>query len=145
MLEQVGRRFPGLLVAGAHDGYYQAGQETEIAEDIRHGQTDLLFVGMSSPRKELFLDEWGPATKAHVVHGVGGSFDILAGLTRRAPLWYQEHGLEWLYRAYQEPVRLGRRYLTTNLSFMALVGREMLRRDKAAQGKPGPQKPGERA
>jgi N-acetylglucosaminyldiphosphoundecaprenol N-acetyl-beta-D-mannosaminyltransferase len=65
---------------------------------------------------------------------VGGSFDILAGHTRRAPIWCQEHGLEWLYRAYQEPVRLGRRYLTTNLSFMALVGREKLRRDKAGPG-----------
>jgi N-acetylglucosaminyldiphosphoundecaprenol N-acetyl-beta-D-mannosaminyltransferase len=110
----------------------------------------MLFVGMSSPRKELFLDEWGTATKAHVVHGVGGSFDILAGLTRRAPMWYQEHGLEWLYRAYQEPVRLGRRYLTTNLSFMALVGREKLRRDKAGPADPasgdkaGQHKAGER-
>ena len=130
MLEQAGRLFPGLLVAGAHDGYYQAGEEAEIAEDIRRCQTDILFVGMSSPRKELFLDEWGTATKAHVVHGVGGSFDILAGLTRGAPLWYQEHGLEWLYRAYQEPVRLGRRYLTTNLSFMALV--------RARDAAPGP-------
>lgn len=133
MLAQAARLFPELLVAGFHDGYYRAGQECEVAEDIRRCQTDILFVGMSSPRKELFLDEWGTATKAHVVHGVGGSFDILAGLTRRAPLWYQEHGLEWLYRAYQEPVRLGRRYLTTNLSFMALVAREMMRRDKAGE------------
>ena len=62
-----------------------------------------------------------------MVHGVGGSFDVLAGLTQRAPLWYQKHGLEWLYRARQEPIRLGRRYLTTNLSFMALVAREALR------------------
>ena len=130
MLAEAERRFPELLVAGSHDGYYPAGPESEIAEDIRRCRTDMLFVGMSSPRKELFLDEWGAATKAHVVHGVGGSFDILAGLTRRAPLWYQEHGLEWLYRAYQEPVRLGRRYLTTNMSFMALVAREMLRRDR---------------
>jgi N-acetylglucosaminyldiphosphoundecaprenol N-acetyl-beta-D-mannosaminyltransferase len=150
MLDQAGRLFPGLLVAGSHDGYYQAGQEGEIAEDIRRCQTDILFVGMSSPRKELFLDEWGTATKAHVVHGVGGSFDILAGLTRRAPMWYQEHGLEWLYRAYQEPVRLGRRYLTTNLSFLALVGREKLRRDKAGPDqaggdKAGPDQAGERA
>ncbi len=53
MLEQAGRLFPGLLVAGSHDGYYQAGQEGEIAEDIRRCQTDILFVGMSSPRKEL--------------------------------------------------------------------------------------------
>lgn len=133
VLTEVGRRFPGLPVAGAHDGYYQAGEEGEIAEDIRRSRTDILFVGMSSPRKELFLDEWGPATKAHVVHGVGGSFDVMAGLTRRAPLWYQEHGLEWLYRAWQEPIRLGRRYLTTNMAFIALVGREMLRRKMAGE------------
>jgi N-acetylglucosaminyldiphosphoundecaprenol N-acetyl-beta-D-mannosaminyltransferase len=135
VVDEAARRFPGLLVAGARDGYYQAGQEGEIAEDIRRSGTDILFVGMSSPRKELFLDEWGTATKAHVVHGVGGSFDILAGLTKRAPLWYQEHGLEWLYRAQQEPVRLGRRYLTTNMSFIDLVGREMLRRDKTGDPK----------
>jgi len=74
------------------------------------------------------MREWGPATKAHVLHGVGGSFDILAGQTRRAPLWLQTHGLEWLYRAWQEPIRLGRRYLKTNLAFLALVARERIRR-----------------
>jgi len=83
---------------------------------------------MSSPRKELFVARWGEATGAKVVHGVGGSFDILAGITRRAPLWWQRHGLEWLYRASQEPVRLGRRYLSTNLAFMALVARAALTR-----------------
>src|SRR6202035_6002301 len=62
MLTQAARLFPQLLVAGFHDGYYQAGQEAEVAEDISRSQTDILFVGMSSPRKELFLDEWGTAT-----------------------------------------------------------------------------------
>src|SRR5215831_12489179 len=134
MLEEAGRRFPGLIVAGARDGYYQPGDEAEIAEEIRTSRTDILFLGMSSPRKELFMGEWGPATKAHVLHGVGGSFDILAGQTRRAPLWLQTHGLEWLYRAWQEPVRLGRRYLKTNLAFLALVARERIRR----RGVPAP-------
>jgi len=82
-----------------------------------------LFIGISSPRKEMFAQAWGEATGAKVVHGVGGSFDVMAGLVRRAPEWWQRHGLEWLYRASQEPVRLGRRYLTTNLAFMALVAR----------------------
>jgi N-acetylglucosaminyldiphosphoundecaprenol N-acetyl-beta-D-mannosaminyltransferase len=127
MMDEVGRRFPGLPVAGARDGYYQAGEEAEVAEDIRRSGADILFMGMSSPRKEVFLSEWGPATGANVIHGVGGSFDILAGLTRRAPVWWQDHGLEWLYRASQEPVRLGRRYLTTNMSFIALVARERMR------------------
>jgi N-acetylglucosaminyldiphosphoundecaprenol N-acetyl-beta-D-mannosaminyltransferase len=128
MLDEVGRRFPGLAVAGARDGYYKTGEEADVAAGIRDCGADMLFVGMSSPRKEIFLGRWGEATGVQVVHGVGGSFDILAGLTRRAPLWYQEHGLEWLYRASQEPIRLGRRYLTTNLSFMAMVAGEALRR-----------------
>jgi N-acetylglucosaminyldiphosphoundecaprenol N-acetyl-beta-D-mannosaminyltransferase len=127
MTDEARRRFPGLPVAGARDGYYQAGEEAEVAEDIRRSGADILFMGMSSPRKEVFLSEWGPATGANVIHGVGGSFDILAGLTRRAPVWWQDHGLEWLYRASQEPVRLGRRYLTTNMSFIALVARERMR------------------
>src|ERR1017187_1177918 len=126
MLDEVGRRFPGLPVAGARDGYYQVGEEAEVAEDIRRSGADILFVGMSSPRKEVFLSEWGTSTEANVIHGVGGSCDVLAGLTRRAPVWWQDHGLEWLYRALQEPVRLGRRYLTTNMSFIMLVARERM-------------------
>jgi N-acetylglucosaminyldiphosphoundecaprenol N-acetyl-beta-D-mannosaminyltransferase len=121
MLAEVARRYPGLVVAGFHDGYFSAGQEQQVAHAIRQANPDLLFIGMSSPRKELFEARWGEVTGAKVVHGVGGSFDILAGITRRAPLWWQRHGLEWLYRALQEPARLGRRYLTTNLAFVVLV------------------------
>lgn len=131
MLTEIRRRFPALVVAGARDGYFQADEEQEVAADIRRSGADLLFLGMSSPKKELFLSRWGEATGASVVHGVGGSFDVLAGLTKRAPVWYQKHGLEWLYRAQQEPLRLGRRYLTTNAAFILMVARQMLR-DRAA-------------
>jgi hypothetical protein len=75
----------------------------------------------------MFLSRWGQATGASVVHGVGGSFDILAGITRRAPLWYQKYGLEWLYRVQQEPLRLSRRYLTTNAAFMVMLAREVIK------------------
>lgn len=132
MVDEVSRRFPGLAIAGAQDGYYPADEEEQIAADIRQSGADLLFVGMSSPRKEVFLSRWGESSGVKVAHGVGGSFDILAGLTRRAPIWYQRHGLEWLYRAQQEPIRLGRRYLTTNIAFMLLVAAEAAhRRDRA--------------
>ena len=127
MLTEVGRRFPGLIVAGARDGYFGAEEKAEVAAEIRRCGAELLFLGISSPKKELFLSQWGEATGARVVHGVGGSFDVLAGVVRRAPMWYQKHGLEWLYRTLQEPLRLGRRYLTTNALFIALVAREMLR------------------
>ena len=133
MLEEVSRRFPGLTIAGARDGYYPADEEEKVAADIRQSDADLLFLGMSSPRKEVFLSRWGESSRAKVVHGVGGSFDILAGLTRRAPSWYQRHGLEWLYRAQQEPVRLGRRYLTTNVAFMLLVASEAAHRRGGAR------------
>ena len=133
MLAEVGRRYPGLAVAGARDGYFGVDEESDVAADIRRSGADLLFIGMSSPKKELFVSQRGASTGARVVHGVGGSFDVLAGLTQRAPVWWQDRGLEWLYRAWQEPVRLGRRYLTTNSSFMAMVARElMLRRVRPA-------------
>jgi N-acetylglucosaminyldiphosphoundecaprenol N-acetyl-beta-D-mannosaminyltransferase len=128
MLDEVAERFPRAKVVGARNGYYEPGTEAQVASEIRNCDPDILFVGMSSPKKELFLREWGTDTRARVLHGVGGSFDILAGLTRRAPLWYQEHGLEWLYRVWQEPKRLGRRYLTTNAAFIAIVIREYIRR-----------------
>lgn len=121
MLAAATGRFPGLTVAGSHDGYFGADEEAEITAEIRRSGADLLFLGMSSPKKELFLRQWGEQTGAHVVHGVGGSFDVLAGVTSRAPLWWQRRGLEWLYRALQEPLRLGPRYLTTNLTFIRLV------------------------
>jgi N-acetylglucosaminyldiphosphoundecaprenol N-acetyl-beta-D-mannosaminyltransferase len=134
LLAEVRCSYPGLVVAGAHDGYFSPGEDPAIAAEIKESAADLLFVGMSSPRKELFLSRWGPHTGVKVAHGVGGSFDVLAGLTRRAPLWWQHHGLEWLYRTLQEPARLGRRYLTTNASFIALVTRELIRQRLVARG-----------
>jgi N-acetylglucosaminyldiphosphoundecaprenol N-acetyl-beta-D-mannosaminyltransferase len=126
MLDEVARRFPGLVVAGARDGYFAESDESDIAAEISNSKAAMLFLGMSSPKKELFLQKWGPLTGVTVIHGVGGSFDILAGITRRAPLWYQKAGLEWLYRAQQEPLRLGRRYFTTNTIFIGMVGLQLL-------------------
>jgi N-acetylglucosaminyldiphosphoundecaprenol N-acetyl-beta-D-mannosaminyltransferase len=134
LLTKVRRAFPGLVVAGARDGYYPAEQDRDVAAEIRESGADMLFVGMTSPRKELFISRWGPLTGVKVAHGVGGSFDVLAGVTRRAPLWWQDHGLEWLYRTAQEPARLGRRYLTTNAHFITLVSRELIRRRMLARG-----------
>ena len=127
MLETVTRRFPGLKVAGSRDGYFSLDEERAVAEEITDSHADLLFLGISSPKKELFLSRWGQSTEVCVTHGVGGSFDVLAGVAARAPIWWQRHGMEWLYRALQEPLRLGPRYLKTNGAFIQLVGIEFLR------------------
>ncbi|MER7515392.1 WecB/TagA/CpsF family glycosyltransferase [Streptomyces sp. NPDC126499] len=127
MLRQVAVRFPRLRVAGSRDGYFDDSMQPEIADAIAASGAHMLFLGMTSPKKEIFTAAYGERTKVALVHGVGGSFDILAGVTRRAPERWQRLGLEWLYRALQEPRRLGRRYLTTNVSFALMTARELLR------------------
>ena len=127
LVAKVRTELPGLQVAGAQHGYFTSEQAPAVAAAIRASHTDLLFVGMSSPHKEVFLDTWGPSLDVRVCHGVGGSFDVLAGKTRRAPGVVQRLGLEWLYRIWQEPARLWKRYLTTNTRFLVLTVAEMVR------------------
>ncbi|MEV7886639.1 WecB/TagA/CpsF family glycosyltransferase [Streptomyces sp. NPDC002817] len=127
MLRRVAVRFPGLKVAGSRNGYFDDCQQEAIADTIAHSGAQMLFLGMTSPKKEIFTAAHGARTGARVVHGVGGSFDILAGITKRAPAAWQRMGLEWLYRTLQEPRRLGRRYLTTNAAFVLMTAREFIR------------------
>jgi N-acetylglucosaminyldiphosphoundecaprenol N-acetyl-beta-D-mannosaminyltransferase len=130
MDERVRERFPALKIAGSHDGYFADTNAPAIADGIARSGAQLLFLGMTSPKKETFVAEYGEPTGAAVVHGVGGSFDVLAGVVKRAPRSWQRLGMEWLYRALQEPRRLGGRYLTTNAAFVALVAWELVRLDR---------------
>ncbi|MER6072935.1 WecB/TagA/CpsF family glycosyltransferase [Streptomyces sp. NPDC001817] len=132
MLRRVADRFPRLEVAGSRNGYFDDSQQEAIAEAIARSGAQMLFLGMTSPKKEIFTAAYGARTGARVVHGVGGSFDILAGVTKRAPGSWQRWGLEWLYRALQEPRRLGRRYLTTNAAFLLMTARELIRLNPSA-------------
>jgi N-acetylglucosaminyldiphosphoundecaprenol N-acetyl-beta-D-mannosaminyltransferase len=119
-------KYPGIELAGRHHGYFTQEEEAGIARDIAARRADVLFVAMTSPRKEQFLARWGRRLGVPVCHGVGGSFDVLAGKVRRAPPAWQRLGLEWLYRVKQEPRRLWRRYLVTNTLFCLLLAREVL-------------------
>lgn len=132
LLERAVRRIhedhPTIQTAGYRDGYYEDHEETAVARAIQGSKPDILFVGMSSPRKEYFLARHGRAINVPFVMGVGGSIDVYAGLVKRAPLLMQRLGLEWLFRVAQEPRRLVGRYVTTNTRFVLLVGRELVRR-----------------
>jgi N-acetylglucosaminyldiphosphoundecaprenol N-acetyl-beta-D-mannosaminyltransferase len=124
------KKYPSLNVAGFRNGYYKPEEEPQIAEEIRKSSADMLFVGFSSPMKEKFLNKWMPQMQVPFCMGVGGSFDIIAGKTKRAPLWMQINGLEWLYRIIQEPRRMWKRYAKTNPVFIWMVLRELVRKDK---------------
>lgn len=120
-------RWPGLVVAGARDGFFGPQEAGAVADEIRASGARLLFLGMTTPKKELFVEQYGERSGAHLVHGVGGSFDVLAGVVERAPLAWQKAGFEWLHRVLQEPRRMALRYLTTNIAFLALLAREVCR------------------
>lgn len=123
-IANVGTRFPGAAIAGAHHGYYQAGEESRIAEEIAACRPDILFVANASPAKELFLARFADRLDVPVCLGVGGSFDVLGGRVKRAPAVWQRLGLEWAYRLAQEPNRLWRRYLEGNVSFARMTASE---------------------
>jgi N-acetylglucosaminyldiphosphoundecaprenol N-acetyl-beta-D-mannosaminyltransferase len=120
VVQFVEKKYPGVRIAGFRDGYFTAEQEKTVANDIRASSADIIFVAMTSPRKENFLGQWRQTMNVPVCHGVGGSFDVIAGITKRAPLWMQKIGMEWFYRVMQEPGRLWKRYLVTNSIFIGL-------------------------
>ena len=127
MIKIVQKDYPGIPVAGYRDGYFGKDEEQDVAKNIKDSRADILFVGISSPKKENFLKNWHNFIDVPICHGVGGSFDILAGVTNRAPIWMQNCGLEWLYRVIQEPQKMWRRYLFTNIIFIRLSFEAVLR------------------
>ncbi|GMU37467.1 MAG: WecB/TagA/CpsF family glycosyltransferase [Phycisphaerae bacterium] len=128
MAEEIARCWPGAVVAGRRNGYYAADEEEAIARQIGDSRSDLLFVAMSPPKKEIFLARWGAVMRVPVSHGVGGAFDVVAGKVKRAPAGWQKLGLEWLYRVVQEPRRMWRRYLTTNTAFAWMLAGAWVRK-----------------
>ncbi|NMB35516.1 MAG: WecB/TagA/CpsF family glycosyltransferase [Firmicutes bacterium] len=102
------QNYPGINIAGFHHGYFRKEEEKTILEEIRRLQPALLLVALGVPKQEKWIARYRKELPPCVVIGVGGSFDVLAGKARRAPLWMQRAGLEWFYRLLKEPSRLGR-------------------------------------
>jgi len=119
--DNIRRDFPNVVVAGRNNGYYTDAEEPAVVEKIAAANADILFVAMTSPKKEKFIAKWNDKLNVTVRHGVGGSFDVYSGKVERAPEIWMRLGLEWLYRVKQEPGRLWKRYLFTNLKFCKLV------------------------
>lgn len=115
-------KFSPNIIAGYRNGYFGKDQEKSIAKQVSDSGANMLFVAISSPKKEIFLNENKSILKnVNFIMGVGGSFDVVSGLVKRAPQWMQKFGLEWLYRLIQEPKRMWRRYLVGNTKFIFLV------------------------
>lgn len=116
--------YPHLRIAGYRNGYFSSADEIAIVEMINKSEPDILFIALPSPKKESFFNKYGHLLVSKYILGVGGYFDVLAGVTRRAPSFIQRLGMEWLYRFAQEPGRLWRRYLIGNIKFIWLLLKE---------------------
>jgi N-acetylglucosaminyldiphosphoundecaprenol N-acetyl-beta-D-mannosaminyltransferase len=113
------------IIAGYRNGYFEKNEEEQIAKEISDSGANMLFVAITSPKKEIFLNTYkNQLTNVNFVMGVGGSFDVIAGKVKRAPLWMQNSGLEWFYRVVQEPKRMWKRYLVGNTKFICLIIKE---------------------
>lgn len=101
-------RYPGLSIVGTHHGYFPAEEEPGVLAEIRDARPDILFVAFGIPKQEKWIRRHLADLRVPVAIGVGGSFDVLSGRLKRAPVWMQKAGLEWLYRALIEPKRFMR-------------------------------------
>lgn len=117
---------PKLCVAGIRNGYWIEQEEAAVVQEIKNSRADLLFVAISSPKKEQFLKRYQSEMQVPFAMGVGGTFDVIAGLVKRAPIWMQRSGLEWLFRFLQEPRRMFRRYFIDDMAFFGLLAKEFI-------------------
>jgi len=132
-LERLRLRHPGLRIVGSQHGYFDDADSARICDAVDAAGSDVLFVAMSSPRKEYWVAEHERLLEVPLIVGVGGALDVIAGDVARAPVWAQRTGLEWAFRLAQEPRRLWRRYLTTNVRFLVLVAGALARRRRGRE------------
>lgn len=114
-------RHPGLAIAGVQNGYFTPEDLPQIEQRLQQLQPTLILVALGVPRQEFWIRERRHLCPQAIWVGVGGSFDIWAGLKERAPAWFCNNNLEWLYRLYQEPWRWRRMLALPKFAVRALT------------------------
>lgn len=120
-IENLKKKYPDLCVSGFSDGYFDDEKEKKIIEDIKEKKPDILFVCLGAPKQELWISKHKDELGAKVLLGVGGTLDVLAGTAKRAPVFFQKTGLEWLYRLLKQPKRIGRMLDLPKFGFTVLL------------------------
>lgn len=118
-------KFPDFNLAGTHHGYFKEHEESVVAETIIKSNADIVFVGLGSPRQELFIYRNKELTGAKVLMAVGGSFDVISGNLKRAPEIWRKLGIEWLYRALKQPERATRLLKLPHFLGLVILARVM--------------------
>lgn len=121
------KKYPDLVIAGIRNGYFKESDYPEVIHEVKESKADILFIGMPTPFKEIWSEQYRDEFGVSVIIGVGGSFDVLAGFVQRAPVWMQNIGMEWFWRLLMEPRKMWKRYLVTNTQFLYFLGLEFVR------------------
>ncbi|MGN0150496.1 MAG: WecB/TagA/CpsF family glycosyltransferase [Clostridia bacterium] len=106
--ENLLKKYPALNIVGIRNGYFKEEEEEAIVEEINNSGADIVFVCLGAPKQEQWIDRHKDKLKVRVAMGIGGSLDVFAGRTERAPEFFCKTGLEWFYRLCKEPWRIGR-------------------------------------
>ena len=124
-VKNVKKKYPKIHISGFNDGFFWD-NEKQLIKRINKLKPKILLIGMTSPTQEMFVQEYGNSLNVKLIILLGGSFDVLSGKLKRAPILLQNMGLEWAFRLAQEPRRLFWRYLTTNSQFIYMVLKQYL-------------------
>ncbi len=116
LINKIKIKYPNIIVKGYNNGYFSPDEEQEIVNTIGNLRPNYLFVGIGSPKQEFFIMKNLDNLKTNICIGVGGSFNVIAGLEKPAPKW-TKYGLEWLFRSFQDPKKF-KRYLIINTFFI---------------------------
>jgi N-acetylglucosaminyldiphosphoundecaprenol N-acetyl-beta-D-mannosaminyltransferase len=122
--KQLHHNFPKLIIVGSYAPPFRAltpKEEKEIIVTINESRPHIVFVGLSTPKQELWMHTHSQRLTANALIGVGAAFDFVSGTKKQAPRWIQRTGFEWLFRFSQEPSRLWYRYTVGNLRFLRLL------------------------
>jgi N-acetylglucosaminyldiphosphoundecaprenol N-acetyl-beta-D-mannosaminyltransferase len=112
--------YPGCNIVGTRDGYFKPDQEDAIVNEIAALKPDIVFVGFGIPKQEKFIKSHKDAIGASVYIGIGGSFDVYSGLVKRAPVWMQNAGIEWMYRLAQNPKKISKVMTLPRFALLAI-------------------------
>jgi N-acetylglucosaminyldiphosphoundecaprenol N-acetyl-beta-D-mannosaminyltransferase len=113
-------RYPGALIVGTRDGYFKPDEEDDIVGQIRELKPDVLFVAMGIPKQEKWIRRHMGELGVPISVGIGGSFDVYSGRVRRAPVWFQRNGLEWLFRLCSNPRKISKVMTLPKFAVMTL-------------------------
>lgn len=125
--EVLAERYPHMTIAGYRSGYFKDEEFDAVVAEVEEARPGIVFVGITSPKKERLIERFRELGAKGAFVGVGGSFDVVSGDIPRAPMWMQRANLEWLFRMMQEPKRLVRRYVVGNARFYLLLRKEAKR------------------